>query len=354
MSATCHYKGKLTLDAMNDFLGSGASTLKLEKNRADISFYSMSAYGTFVKRIMHEKSWNIGGSIVTFGNVDITDIVGINNNPHDVITWNDGSFHPFHAKIDIVVLEDGDIPLLNVSGIVGMFYSMIERSSSIASTNMHDGKSMKPWSFSSVRFQHRPLKVDGKKGFYRIKKGSRASWFFNTLDGNVMQLLIHSLRDDNALHLHSLPMRVERFPEDVRYVTMQFHSPTFMTRISRNQGCGKKTLEKIDINGANLLDFQTWKLDMLGLISKGVEPSSIKTLLRVVRDDTSERTMFITRKDGNGVIPFKGRQGYMTFKLNGTMEEREMVWKILWLSQFTGIGSKTGMGFGHCSIKSWK
>lgn len=282
-----------------------------------------------------------------------------------LVEWSTTKVTPIHAKFDLVAMKDAGIPLYNMSGVSGMLYDMIEAARPRVASNLHGSNDLKFWSFSPVKFE-KYVPVDGKKGFYAVKKGTRATWFFNTLDPNVIALLVHSWKEGRALHLFSLPLKIDRveaedhsydrFPGDARFVTMQLHSPVVFSQ-AKKKGRGereRRVIEKFAFTGENLLRFQLWKLDKAGLIEKGVDVESIAPLLRVLRDDTTERSMFITRHDGKGAVPFRGKQGFVTFKLNGTIEEREMIWEILRLSTFTGIGSKTGMGFGHCSIKSWR
>lgn len=284
----------------------------------------------------------------------------------ELIEWNTVNVVPIHAKFDLVALDDAEIPLYNVSGVTGMLYDMIEEANARASYNLHEQRKseLKPWSFSPVKFER--FQKTGRKGYYTVEKGTRASWFFNTLDPNVIRLLVQSWKEGRDLHLHSLPLKIEkvtaedhsydRFPEDARVVTVQLHSPAFFSK-TRKKGRGdreRRVTEFLDFNGRNILRFQIWKLETAGVIKAGVDVESIAPLLRVVRDDTVERALFATRNDGKGVIWFRGKQGFVTFKLNGTMEEREMIWEILRLSTFVGIGSKTGLGLGHASIKSWR
>jgi CRISPR-associated endoribonuclease Cas6 len=278
-----------------------------------------------------------------------------------LIDWSTTQVTPTRVKIDLVALEDAVVPLYNASGVVSMFHDMIESVRPRISFNLHETRKMKPWSFSPLKLDSYE-RIDDNPGFYRVKKRTRGCWFFKTLDVNVAQLLLESWHADHDPHLYKLPMKIDRviatnhsydqFPEEVSFVTMQFHSPSFFFR-ARKEG-RKRVIERFDFTVENILKIQSWKLDKLGLVSKGVDVENIIPLLRIIRDDTTMKRMFITRNDGNGVVPFEGKQGFITFKINGTVEEREMIWEILRLSTFIGIGSKTGMGFGHCSIKSWK
>lgn len=365
ISVQCHVKGRCSIDEIRHFTGHGSSIRKNGMDSINITFVDATSYQEFMKRILETPTWKVGKGMMTFGDVDVSlgSINENNNNSVETIRWKE-SINPFRSKFDLAATGDAEIPLYNISGVVGMFYDMIEEARPRVASNLHGNNELKSWSFSPVKFD-RYTKTD-RKGYYKVRKGSKASWFFNTLDPNVIKLLLHSWKEGRQLHLYTLPLKIERviaedhsydrFPDEVSSVTMQLHTPTvFMKR--RKKGRGEKerrVTDRFEFNGENFLRFQLWKLEKAGLIGKGVDVESISPLFRVLRDDTTERSLFVTRGDGKGVVGIRGKQGFVTFKLNGTMEEREMIWEILRLSTFVGIGSKTGMGFGHASIKSWR
>ena len=136
---------------------------------------------------------------------------------------------------------------------------------------------------------------------------------------------------------------LHEIPEPLNTVTIRLETPTFFYNAL------KKHLEHFSIE--TFLNFQCEKFKRLGIVN--LDPTELYPYLILVQDYSRESTGYVTNKDNKSeIIPFKGRVGNVTFKIGGNPLEKSIMWKILYLSEYTGIGSRTTRGFGHNFIMS--
>nr|MDO8111925.1 CRISPR system precrRNA processing endoribonuclease RAMP protein Cas6 [Candidatus Sigynarchaeota archaeon] len=259
-----------------------------------------------------------------------------------------------HCKIDVIALNDATVELYTMTGCLGMMYALVEVSNPRLSKALHATSVVKPWSFSLLKMD--TYQKTGEKGKYVVKKGTRGYWIVNTIDPGVRDATISLMNSGAKLHFNRLELGIEKiehhdlsyagYPETgIDTITVQLHSPTFFYEAA--------TKRMVPFTSRAYIDFQLRKLKDAGIVA-GYSIDDIDPFIRVLRDDTTEKWLQVSSPGKPGIVSRKGKVGFVTFKLSGDDDARQIAWEIIHASQFTGIGSRTSMGFGHNSIKSFK
>lgn len=272
------------------------------------------------------------------------------------VTWTWGNNILAHCKIDLVAIKDATVDLFNASAHSGSFYGLIESTDPKLAKTMHKSTIVKPWSFSTILFPA-GAKRDGD-GYHHVRAGSKGFWIMNTTSTAVRNAIVAVATQGKRIHLGRAEIAVQRvavddrtftgYPgeeKDIDTITVKIHSPAFWYNA---------TTKKFEQFSARVfLEHQLRKMNDLGIVTRREnDMNDIEPYFRVLRDDTSRKSMSITVDGKTRLI--HGIAGHITFKLSGDGETKQMVWEILHASQFTGIGTRTSMGFGHCSITSIK
>lgn len=128
-------------------------------------------------------------------------------------------------------------------------------------------------------------------------------------------------------------------------VKVRFDTPTYFYRASMN------LFESF--NAETFLNFQCEKFKRLGIMN--LEPEQFYPYLESIYEDTHESWGYLTDSvKRDRVISLKGISGDIIFEIKGNRLIKELIWKILYISEYTGIGTRSSMGFGHNSIISVK
>jgi CRISPR-associated endoribonuclease Cas6 len=136
---------------------------------------------------------------------------------------------------------------------------------------------------------------------------------------------------------------LNKVPENINIIRIRLDSPTFFYNASKNE------LE--EFNAENFLNYQCEKFKQLGIMN--LKPRQLYPYIWIINKKTSESWGHLTHSSGeNGVISYRGEVGNIVFKIVGSPPIRNLLGKILYLSEFTGIGTRTSMGFGHNTLLS--
>lgn len=269
------------------------------------------------------------------------------------IKWSlNTNYQLIHSKINIVAENDAQIPLYNLSAYQGMIFNTIEDFDAQVSYRYHLNHNIKPWSFSLLKMK-KYEKTD-TRGVYSIKKGTHGYWILNTIDSKAFEAFLKTHKRDTHLNLNSLKLKIksieyenktyQSFPEkEFKTITIQLHTPTYFYRAN--------TKEILPFTEETFLESQLRKLQSLNLITS-FDVIRLRPFIRIIRDDTSNKYLSMTI--GDQIFRGYGSIGYITFKLSGEINVKELLWELFHISQFTGIGTRSSMGFGHNSIISIK
>lgn len=256
------------------------------------------------------------------------------------------------CKFSVVAKNDAQIPLRNHSKIYGAIYNLLFEMDPQFSRKIHLSTTVRPWTYSYLTFERKQPKSE-IKGFVKVKKGERGHFFIKTIDPEIGRLIRSYTVQNKLFKIDALNVIIERLnihegnlneiPDPLNTVTVRLETPTFFYYAQ------EKRLENFTIEA--FLNFQCEKFKQLGIVS--LEPTQLYPYLIIVQDYTRESTGYLTNKENKSeVISYKGRIGNITFKIGGNLLEKSIMWKILYLSEYTGIGSRTTRGFGHNFILS--
>lgn len=262
------------------------------------------------------------------------------------LEWNEKSRF-FRCILHLSAKNKAEIPLYNASAIQGMVYNTVENAYPKLAYMLHHQRGARPWSFSMLTSK-KALKKS-TRGYFSVVEGDSFLFFLNTTSEHVAL----SFKQAKLLHLNQLELEVQTieikdytyftYPEkEVKTVTIRLDTPTFFF--------DSRKKEFLEFTVETFLSYQLHKFFSLGLITEEYSADSLYPLLRLLRDDTSDGYLSLSRNNDKGVIDYHGKKGQLTFKLNGTEEEKALLWDLLFISQITGIGSRTSLGFGHNSI----
>ena len=257
-------------------------------------------------------------------------------------------------RINFECINTASVLLSNHSMISGAIYNMIAQINPIFSYKLHKTTTVKPWSYSLLKFVEKPLKTE-KKGFSLIKRGMQGFFFLKTIDTRVSDCLLKYAEDIDSMTIGKLKLKIQQIlieegrmdnsPDAINTVTIRLETPTFFYNSS--------TKKQESFTGEVFLSSQCDKINQLGIMSLNSE--ELFPYLWVLSDNTQESWGYLTdRNSKRNAIPFKGRVGYITFKIVGSSFVRDLIWKLIYLSEFTGIGTRTSVGFGHNSITTIK
>lgn len=264
-----------------------------------------------------------------------------------LIEWNDNNkYQLINCKVNFITENHAQIQLYNLSPYLGMIYDTIENIDAKIAYQYHNSGNVKPWSFSLLKMHN--YKKANERGFYYIKKGTRGFWVFNTIDLKIFEVLLETFKQELLLHFNQLKMKLisidygnkEIFQKNsFKTITTQLHSPTYFYRV--------KEKEYLPFTERTFLDFQLNKFKLLGLI-KHFNIDLLLPFIRIIKKYTKKKYLSISI--GEQTVRMYGNLGFITFKINGDDFTKELLWKLIHISQFTGIGTRSSMGFGHNSI----
>ncbi len=263
------------------------------------------------------------------------------------------TFQPVKIKFNFIARNDATIPLYNHSMLLGAIYELFAQVDPVFSYKQHKSTLVKPWSFSLLKFYEQTEKTN-YEGYYRVNKGNKGYFFVKSINPYIKTLIQRFGEMEKIFHIGKLEAIVEKsqvetnnlhdVPDNLDTVVIRLETPTFFYN--------SRTKTEDSLSSETLLNYQSEKFKQLGIID--VDPEQLYPYFWFLNDYTEDSWGYITSNvDKSKVISFKGKVGRIKFKIVGTSFERAVIWKLLSLSEFTGIGTRTSMGFGHNSLESF-
>ena len=261
---------------------------------------------------------------------------------------------PIKCKINFITLNEAEVPLRNHTMMLGAIYDMFTQVYRGFSRRYHSFKDVKPWSFSLLKFDQN-FDLSEKSGFYKIKRGIEGYFYIKTVDPEIYKLIKRFTSKKILFQLGKLTLNIEnanikvgnlkKIPKYINMVKIRFDTPTYFYRASMNL--------YESFNAETFLNFQCEKFKRLGIMH--LQPEQLYPYVESIYEDTHESWGYLTDiVQRDRVISLKGISGDIIFEINGNRSIKELIWKILYISEYTGIGTRSSMGFGHNSIISVK
>ena len=259
------------------------------------------------------------------------------------------------CKIDFITKNRAIIPLNNLSMVQGGLYYIIAQTDHDISDMYHLSRSVKPWSFSFLKFIKPPIEAK-KSGFSIIDQGVKGYFFLKMTEPQLYKILIDFAANRKILRINDYELMlsidkvqtdfgsINTIPDNINEITVRLETPVFFYKHALN-------LHE-ELSSKTLLNYQCDKLKQLGIMN--LEAESLVPYLEINYDDTKEGWGYLKKKKTNESIGYRGVVGTICFKIKGSQLERELIWTILYISEYTGIGTRTSMGFGHNTIISVK
>lgn len=260
---------------------------------------------------------------------------------------------PVKCKLNFIANNTAEVPLRNHSMVMGAIFGLIAQVDPIFSYKLHKSTTVKPWSFSLLKFYEHPVN-SLREGYSLVKRGTRGFFFIKSVYRKLQEILVQFSMRRKILHIGKLRINIEKIttenknlkdtPPNIDTITVRLESPTFFY--------DNRTKIQEQLSSETFLKYQCEKFKQLEILN--IEPEQLFPYMWVLKDKTQESWGYITKsRNKNETIGFKGQVGEVIFKIVGNPLERSIIFKILALSEFTGIGTRTSMGFGHNTLKNF-
>ncbi len=257
---------------------------------------------------------------------------------------------PVNCKLNFITNNAAEVPLRNHSMLQGAIFGLLAQVDPVYSYKLHKSSAVKPWSFSLLKFYEKPEKSD-RNGYSLIKSGQHGYFFLKSIDPKIRRILMQFSTRDKLLHIGKLGVFIEkinlflgdykRIPADIDTISIRLDTPTFFY--------DNRTKKIENLSSEIFLKYQCEKFKQLGIMN--IDPEQLYPYLWILNDNTKESWGYITNLlNKNEPLSFKGLVGEIKFKVVGNLSEKSIIWKILYLSEFSGIGTRTSMGFGHNTL----
>jgi CRISPR-associated endoribonuclease Cas6 len=250
--------------------------------------------------------------------------------------------------VKFVVKNDGVIPSRNAGAVHGAIMDLVKKSNPALSRKLHGKRRRKPWSFSKPFFNR--CKHVGAGRFLLVTSGTTGYFHVNTLDRNVHGAFMQSIITGKAFRIGELKCdilsvdskEIDRVPDNPARIDIQFHSPALFRDHDDDTSTAWFDPEK-------LVRFQHDAVTRNALMEE--PPVPVDELVNLVLVERSEiRSSWAKLHRGGIDIRVNGFTGTVTLRLRGNINARKWLARMFTVSQCTGIGSRTSLGFGHCSV----
>jgi CRISPR-associated endoribonuclease Cas6 len=252
--------------------------------------------------------------------------------------------------VRFIVKNDGAIQPRNVGSMHGAMLRFIEHSDPSLSKSLHEKGRRKPWSFSKPFFDVVKRNGINDARFLLVSGGTTGRFHVNTFDTTVHSAFTRAAMGKMSLRIGKLrcdvisvdSKKVQIVPPDPVMVFMTFHSPTLFREHDDGSVTSWFDVEK-------LVRFQHDAVTRNGLMEEPPVPvEDLVKMVAVERNDT--RSSWSKLHRGGIDIRVNGFTGKVTLRLQGNDDGKRWLARALVASQCTGIGSRTSLGFGHCSV----
>lgn len=257
---------------------------------------------------------------------------------------------PSKCKFSFKADNTAVVPLKNHRVFQGAIYTLLAQADPPYMYAHKKSSKVKPWSFSLMRFREKPEMAE-RVGFHVIKEGMRGYFYLKSIDPKIRDILKAFSERRDSLYIGKLKIKFHEInvvaeplcdiEPELDTVTIRLETPTLFYD-SYNNNIEEFTIE-------TFFNHQCEKFKHLGIVN--IDPEQLYPYMWIIENNTRESRGYITNeKDPSCSIALRGVIGDIKFKIVGNPLEKSIIWKILFLSQFTGIGVRTSMGFGYNNL----
>jgi CRISPR-associated endoribonuclease Cas6 len=225
---------------------------------------------------------------------------------------------------------------------------MLRDSNPELSRKLHEPRSRKPWSFSPVFFDASKPVPGSRWCHVREKTGGR--FFVNTTSADVYAAVMEASMARRRYNINDITIELGDIEcNDTmiasilpsRECEIIFHSTTFF----RDHADAEKT-ETLD--PGLLARFQCDALEKAGIVT--IDRERLAKHVTIARQNTRSSTG-IVNKDGREVA-IHGFAGTAVLRCTSPDPSIQRDFALVMATlPYTGTGSRTSMGFGHCSVR---
>jgi CRISPR-associated endoribonuclease Cas6 len=254
----------------------------------------------------------------------------------------------YHLVVHLAVKSSGIRRAGNHSDAHALLLAMLLDSNPGLSMKLHEPRARKPWSFSPVFFD-RESPVPGSKWFH-VREGTGGRFFVNTTSSDVYAAVMEASMSRRRYRVNDIAIElgdIECDDVDLRGVPpareseVTFRSTTFF----REHSDAERT-ETLDAK--MLIRFQCDAMEKAGMVT--VDRDRLAKHVTISRQNTRASTG-IVNKDGIE-LAIHGFAGVAVLRCTspdpGAVKDFALVMASL---PYFGAGSRTSMGFGHCSVR---
>lgn len=263
------------------------------------------------------------------------------------------SFSPVKIRMHVQFENDFEMPWKNHTLIQGAIYTLFSEIDPTFSYIMHQNRNINPFSFSLLRFKkHQPK--GSKKGFISVSAGDMATMHVKTLHPDVTRCIMQFSFQGKTMHVGKgvgkiIIVNPENFSWDdvpLKYDTicMNLHSTTYIRLRDKERGD-----YNVDLNMEYIISNICDRVHRI--TGECIDASDLFPYIIPLKHHTNikDSIAYKTNFEDPRARPYvyTGKKGYMTFKITGM---HDVVGRLFKFSEFTGVGSNTSCGFGHCSV----
>ncbi|MBN1800551.1 MAG: CRISPR system precrRNA processing endoribonuclease RAMP protein Cas6 [Candidatus Lokiarchaeota archaeon] len=261
-------------------------------------------------------------------------------------------FEPVKCKIDFIALNSARIPLKNHSMMLGAIYGLFAQIDPVFTYKHHKSTVVKPWSFSLLKFYNKPWsEAEVRNDFIQVDEGTRGYFFIKSIRSDLDEMIKEFSLKGKIFHVGNLKMLITKIEThwsdfnknypNIDTIALKLEAPTFFYD-ARECKLDPFTIE-------TFFNYQCEKFKQLNLFE--IDPELLYPYAWILKKELKQSWGAVTNwNDPKESLIFNGWVGTVKFKIVGNILERTTLWKLFYLSEFTGIGTRTSMGFGHNSF----
>ena len=254
----------------------------------------------------------------------------------------------YHLAIHFTVKTSGIYRSGNQSDIHAILLGMLRDSEPLISKKLHEHRSRKPWSFSRLFFD-KASPVPGSS-WVHVREGTAGHFFMNTMSSDVYTSIMEASMSRRKYRVNDIDIELgdidcdQAFLDNMkpsREVVMTFHSATFF----RDHDDEKK-METLD--PGKLIRFQCDALEKTGIAT--IDRDMLAKHVVIVSQDT-RRASGMVHESGKDIVIY-GFTGIVVLRCTSPDPAVQKDFALVMAAMpYLGCGSRTSMGFGHCSVR---
>ena len=254
----------------------------------------------------------------------------------------------FHLAIDFIVKKGGIYRSRNHSDVHGLLMAILHDSNPVMSRELHEPGTRKPWSFSLAFFDG--AKPVPRSPWFHVNDGGRGRFFVNTTSPDVYAAIMEASMARRQYRINDIVIElgdiacneaILRNIPPTRMVEITFRSTTFF----RDHDDGDATAV---LDPSLLVRFQCDAMTKLGIAT--IDRDRLARHVTAIQQNT-RASMGIMNKDGREVA-IRGFSGTAILRCTSPDPSIQRDFSLVMASlPYTGAGSRTSIGFGHCSVR---